>query len=395
MDRRILVKEFTGTLALSLGRSELKSIGKIQSDQVLLLSKATRSNNYNNNNNNIINDDFQNGGWIRTATTRSINTRQDNMNVVSLIKAVADLPCLGILGEANLAEVEGNFQPNDFYRVLGVPSPQPGAIWILYEYAGLSTIQAYSVPGEIRRNAIPVQRNFFGAIVQPKPLPPWNERANFVVNGIMKQTIDAVAMMHESGIVHRSIGRTSIIISNKSLDKREAASPMNTAISQLRIKLSDFGFSGFFEASTQDEEFCVRARSFGLNFRKGDNNVLTTNFAIAEDMHALGFVFLGLLLTSLAEIPSKDYKMPDTDEDTLQRLLGVIFEKDIDQFREYVDAEDIWSNLVELLDKNDRAGWKVLETLVLAREKVAQTKNTSQMFTIRGLLANSFFLHNS
>jgi len=58
--------------------------------------------------------------------------------------------------------------------------------------------------------------------------------------------------------------------------------------------------------------------------------------------------------------------MPATDEDTLQRLLGEIFDKDFEQFREYVEAEDIWSNLVQLLDESDGSGWKVLETLVLA-----------------------------
>ena len=175
------------------------------------------------------------------------------------------------------------------------------------------------------------------------------------------------------------------------MDKRDAISPFNTMVARLRIKLADFGFSGLYEQSTSSEEFCTRARSFGLNFRKGDNNIATTNFAIAEDMHSIGFVFLGLLLTSLAEVPNPNYQMPATDDDTLQRLLGEIFDKDIDQFREYVEAEDIWSSLVALLDENNRAGWKILETLVLAREKAAQKKDTDQIFTIRGILTSPFF----
>ena len=56
-----------------------------------------------------------------------------------------------------------------------------------------------------------------------------------------------------------------------------------------------------------------------------------------------------------------------------------------------MEAEDIWSKLVALLDENDGAGWKVLETLVLAREKAAKNKDTSQLFSIRGLLSNPFF----
>jgi hypothetical protein len=299
------------------------------------------------------------------------------------------------------------------------PPPKSDAVWLVYEYAGLSTIQAYAEPAQIRRAKLPPQKGFFGNMVQPPNLPPWNDRANYVVNGIMKNSILALAALHDAGTVHRrfvqskldgffvisvllahipiffgmclSIGRTSFIISSKSMDKRDAISPFNVMTYNLRMKLSDFGFSGSYSSSTDNEEFCARARSFGLSFRQGDNNIATMNFAIAEDMHALGFVFLGLLLTSLAELPNDLYKMPNTDEDTLQRLLGEIFDKDFEQFREYVEAEDIWSSLVNFLDKNEGAGWKVLETLLLAREKAAKNKDTSQLFTVRGLLASPFF----
>jgi serine/threonine protein kinase len=293
-------------------------------------------------------------------------------------------------GEVNLAELDGSMGPNEFYRAVGVPPPKPDAVWLVYEYAGLSTIQAYAVPGELRRARLPPKRGFFGNVVAPPPLPAWRDRANYVVNGIMKGAILAIAKLHESGLVHRSIGRTSFILSTKAMDKREATSPYTTSISTLQIKLADFGFSGLFDQSTASEEFCTRARSFGLNFRKNDNNCATANFAIAEDMHAVGFVFLGLLMTSLAE-PKDPRQMPATDEDTLQRLLGEIFDKDFDQFREYLEADEIWSSLVALLDENDSAGWKVLETLVLAREKAAKNKDTDQLFTIRGLLSNPFF----
>ena len=296
-------------------------------------------------------------------------------------------------GEVNLSELDGNLEPNEFYRAMGVTPPQPGSVWVVYEYVGLSTVQAYAVPAELRLARLPPKKGFFGNIITPQ-LPPWKERANYVVKGIMKDAIAALATVHESGMVHGSIGRASIILSSKDMDKTTAISPMSTMISKLRVKLSDFSFTKPFEQSTTNDEFCTRARSFGLNFRKGDNNVLTTNFAIAEDMHAIGFVFLGLLLTTLAVLPkpvASTYQMPATDEDTLQRLLGDIFDKDMKQFREFVLEEDIWLDLVTLLDENDKSGWRVLETLVLAREKAAKNKDTDQLFTIRGLLSSPFF----
>ena len=207
----------------------------------------------------------------------------------------------------------------------------------------------------------------------------------------MKGALVALADIHDNGIAHRSIGRSSFVLTSPNQDKREPSIIYFTRSSGLVVKLADFGFSGLLEESAYDDEFIARARTFGFSFRKGDTSLAVTNFAMAEDLHALGFVFLGLLLSVLAELPSAQTPMPATDEDTLQRLLGEIFEKDISQFREYVEAEEVWSNLVELLDENDGAGWNLLETLFKAREKAAENKNNLMIITARGLLSNPMF----
>jgi serine/threonine protein kinase len=371
LDRRILVKEFTGELALQLAQAELDAVSTLQSQ---LVNKADEQD------------------WFQAASSRSVMARKDHSNVAQLTQKLAQCPYLGILGEVNLAEMEGSMQPNEFYRALGVPPPKAEAVWIVYEYAGLSTIQSYCQPALIRRSQLPIQRGFFGNPVQPPQLPAWRDRANYVVKGIIKKSIEALATLHENGFVHRSIGRSSIVLSSKAQDKREAVSPFATQISNLVVKLTNFGFAGPYEGCAKDEDFRLRARTFGFRFERSDNNVATANFAIAEDMHALGFVVLGLLLTSLAELPTIDTPMPNTDEDSLQRLLGDIFDKDVKgQFREYVEAEDVWSNLVDYLDEKNGAGWTVLETLMLARETAAKNKDTMQLFTVRGLLNNPLF----
>jgi hypothetical protein len=183
-----------------------------------------------------------------------------------------------------------------------------------------------------------------------------------------------------------------LVLTTPSQDKREASSIYTTRVSALSVKLSDFGFAGLLQDSCQDQEFLMRARAFGLSFRQGDTSSLAaTNFAISEDLHALGFVFLGLLLVTLAELPTADTPMPPTDEDTLQKLLTEIFANDFQAFRDYVQAEDIWSNLVELLDEKNGAGWSILETLFTAREKTVENKNSLNLMTARGLLSNPFF----
>ena len=97
----------------------------------------------------------------------------------------------------------------------------------------------------------------------------------------MKGAIEALADLHESGIVHRSIGRSSVILTSSTQDKAEPSSVYATQPDLLSIKLADFGFSGLLEESTYDDEFLLRARSFGLSFRKGDTSSLAaTNFAV-------------------------------------------------------------------------------------------------------------------
>jgi len=201
----------------------------------------------------------------------------------------------------------------------------------------------------------------------------------------MKQALQATALAHESGIAHRSIGRSSLLMGAKGQDKTIASSVYTVDAGQLVMKLADFGFSGMFELSTYDEEFVQRARTYGLAFGKGKMSDEVKDFCQAEDLHALGLVFVALLLTSLAEVDGVRANLPATDEDTLQRLMSDIFDKDIMQFREYVEAEDIWDNVVDMMDR--LRGWELLSDLCFAREQVKNGKIT----TARDLLDSPFF----
>lgn len=366
LDARILLKEFSGRLALDLARAELESIAKLQS----LLLKEEKS-------------------MVSTALARTSLQRQDDANLAKLLTLLQSAPYCGILGEVNIVELleeDADFDKNEWYRAFSVPPPKAGSIWIVYEYAGLATVtSAYNVPASVRVARLPPQRGLFGSIVAPPALPPFSERARYIRMGIVKQALEAVATLHEAGIAHRSIGKSSVIIGSVALDKNEASSPYSTNLARIRVKLADFGFSGAFQESTNDEGFRSRAKTFGFNFLPGESSAATTGYAMAEDLHALGFVVLAMLLSALAEVPYPEYKLPDTDEDTLQRLLTDIFDKDMNQFRDYVEAEEIWSSLVRLLDEKD--GWKFLESLLFARERAAQD---GEMLTARGLLSSPF-----
>jgi len=129
-------------------------------------------------------------------------------------------------------------------------------------------------------------------------------------------------------------------------------------------------------------------------------------------------VFLGLLLGALAEPPivpsdpksktdSKRKKqdaivpgfvMPDTSEERLQAVLTDIFGNDIEGFRDYVEAEKLWTKVVELLDGNNNAGWDLIEAMVFARERCSKSNgggvgdgSKSAFRTARDLLSSPFF----
>eukprot|EP00957_Ditylum_brightwellii_P110900 8458801-Ditylum_brightwellii.AAC.1 len=69
--------------------------------------------------------------------------------------------------------------PNEWYRALKVPPPKPNSIWIVYEYAGFSTLTNYAQPAISRLNNVPPRKGIFGNVIPPEPLPPFRERANY------------------------------------------------------------------------------------------------------------------------------------------------------------------------------------------------------------------------
>ena len=383
LDARVMLKEFSGDSAITLAKAELSTISKMQSNFCSDLDGARE------------------GDWTSSASMRFIegrvngSTKEDDENLLKWMEVLSTkgTPYIGVLGELNLLEffedTESNAK-NEWYNALGVKPPQPGSLWLVYEYVGLSTMARYAQPALKRWFNLPPQRGFWGKPTSPPPLPAWKERARYVKT-MMKGCLQGLVTIHDSGFTHGSLGRNSIIISSVGQDKQEASSPLATVPQRLRIKLGDFGFSNRIVDASNDDDFRKRARAFDLNIMEGASILESKSFAIAEDLHALGFVFIGLLLSSLAEIPRQEYAMPPTDEDSLQRLMSDIFDQDMDEFRDYCEAEDIWSNVVNLLDENEGAGWRLLEQMCFARENVIDNLNSGQILTAEGIISSPFF----
>jgi len=438
MDNRILIKEFNLDESMTnmankdesgdtfrmkeLVNNEIQSITLLQT-KLLLKSSFWKEDEK---------QAIKNGQWMTTASQRYTmtkikngSTREDDSNLMRLFEILSmlegqggrgfqlpgpftsgkassqqtldrSLPMVGILGQLELQDfilddsIEATQSWNQMFGKLDPPRPKQ-SIWVVYDYPGYSSLETYERPSLLRWVNLPMQKGFWGNPVPPPPLPAWKDRARYVIHGILKGSLEALAIIHEHELAHRSIGKQSILLSTFGTDKLEASSPLTVKVETVKIQFVDFGFSGPIQ-DTKDSSLRSRARAFNVYADGGSLSPIDAiNFSIAEDLHALGFVFIAVLLTSLADIPQANYRLPPTDEDSLQRLLTDIFDKNMDEFREYCDAEEVWNKVVLLLDENDKAGWELLKAMCFARERVADGRFNGQVTTARGLLSSPLF----
>lgn len=410
LDPRVLIKEYSGDEALALAQAEKMGLGRLQSSWL----KKILERSANKNNKELLKQ-MEDGEWIELAQRRYVDgltntqTRKDDENLITFLELAlsqrAQFACL--LGELNLNDYydDDTVDPNAWYKSLSVKPPMPGSVWLVFDYHGLNTAASYAVPSMIQRSKLPPKRGIFGGVVEPPALPPFYERARYMVQGVLKGMLTAVSTAHDAGIVHRSIGRNSFVLSSIGQDKREGTSPYAVVISRLRVILSDWGFSALAADAAKEKESGVRSQMFGIpgvdsyenQVAVNDRiNMAATEFAKAEDLNALGFVFLGMLFTTLAEPATLTSPIPASDDDTLQRLFSEIFEKDMEQFRDYCANEEVWGSVVELLDKEDGAGWDLLGSLLLSRERLRdwykQDDRGIEVVSATGLISHPFFL---
>lgn len=402
LDSRVWIKEYTGEVALRLARSEKKGLGRLQSSW---LQRCLEGGNRD------LLRRMEDGEWVDLAQRRYVDgltntlTNKDDENLLSLLEMLSSRKAqfAALLGELNLNDYWDDQNPNEWYKALGTKPPQPGSVWLVFDYQGISTAATYCVPAVIQRSKLPPKRGPFGGVVEAPRLPPFNERSRYMVQGVLRGMLSAVASAHEAGIVHRSLGRNSFILSSVGQDKREATSPYAVVIPRLRVILSDWGFSATLQEAVQEKELGVRSKLFGIpavdsyeNQRSNDDriDVAAGQFAMAEDLNALGFVYLGLLFATLANPATLSAPMPPTDDDSWQRLFSDIFNKDMGAFRDYCTNEDVWDEVVELLDREEGAGWNLLGELLLARERLGEafTEDEERQFgSAKDLLEHPFF----
>jgi len=182
-----------------------------------------------------------------------------------------------------------------------------------------------------------------------------------------RAALRAVVWCHGAGIAHRSLGGgSSVYLSGE--QRREASSPLASfgwggasaaAARDPTAMLSDFAFAS--PLSANDPDVLRRAARFDV-----EGPLSLASFAVAEDLHALGWLFAELVLGGMATDAS-------CDQVALRRVAEDVFENQLtgEGFREYADAEPVWRPGVALLDEDDGAGWQLLDTMINARGRAA------------------------
>ncbi|GMH93847.1 hypothetical protein TL16_g12738, partial [Triparma laevis f. inornata] len=135
-------------------------------------------------------------------------------------------------------------------------------------------------------------------------LPTLEERKRYMVEGVMRKSLQALGMLHKLDVAHRSLGADSIVLTSENAEEdlrnfgAEVSSLYGCNVDALRIVFTDLGFAGKISESYRDAEFCSRASGYGLKL-SGSSSIGLTSFAIAEDLHALGVVFLDILFNGV------------------------------------------------------------------------------------------------
>ncbi|GAB4823864.1 hypothetical protein N2152v2_010910 [Parachlorella kessleri] len=233
--------------------------------------------------------------------------------------------------------------------------PLESTVWVVMKWEGLTPVALYpSSPQQ--------QRSGFGMLFGERD-SPFRDRIH-MLRCICRASLAALAYCHDRGVVHGSLGSGSILLST--FEDAEA--------DQLIVKLDNFGFArrivpaGVSPTSSMDgtEGSSVLVPQPNL----GEETPLA--MGQKQDLRALAIVLLECLLSSLAEGgPS-----PATSAEAIERVLGEVFQWDVNEFRQYCANEPDWGTAAAFLDDENKAGWLLIEALVHGRAPASLLKES-------------------
>lgn len=224
--------------------------------------------------------------------------------------------------------------------------PAPDTPFLVFNWEGLKTGLTLAAPPPSKTE----EPTWLQSIFYPNKT---GDKSNYL-RTFTSSSLSALSFLHsQAGLVHRSVGLASIMVNTVQWNQA----------SFLDVKLRDLGFAKTVSALAQGAEL-ERARR---------NEAFTpaeiAAFYFAEDIYALGYALLEVVFSVFSEQP--------VTQDTFKKLFEDTFSLGMDEIRQYCSQDPEWGDAVAFLDEKDRSGWKLLLSMLRAKQDFKTTSLSS------------------
>jgi len=223
-------------------------------------------------------------------------------------------------------------------------------VWVVSKWEANAPLSLY--PGAQQTSGLGLGR-LFGAEKQAL------ESRKKMVRSIASGMLGAVAFCHDRFVAHGSLGSGTFLLSTFN-DQDNA---------RLIVKLDSFGFA----------KLGSRAATCSQIKKNHQKRLLRPDVdfeeALQSDKRRLGIIFLECALSAFQQGGPTEI----SSADAIERVLGEVYNWDIDSYKQYCAGEDCWVTALSFLDESH--GWDLAEILVSGNSSVTNIRANHPFFT--------------
>lgn len=239
--------------------------------------------------------------------------------------------------------------------IIADPSVQFSAnadtIWLVQKWENMAPLALY--PSTQQVSGLGLGRLFGGNAR--------SQRDRFrMLRSISAGAVRALGFVHDRGVIHGSIGSGSLLLSTFS----------DSDSARLVVKIDNFGFArrvvvpGSTKAGKAGSSEPLYPAPFPVPSAADDSPLALGH---RGDRRQLAVVLLECFLGALSEAGPSDA----TTAEAVQRVLGDVFEWDVERYRQYIENEPEWGAVKEFLSADENAGWELIAQMVQGKSSAS------------------------
>ena len=222
-------------------------------------------------------------------------------------------------------------------------------VWVVSKWEANAPLSLY--PSAQQTSGLGLGR-LFGAEKQAL------ENRKKMVRSIASGMMEAVAFCHDRFVAHGSLGSGTFLLST--FNDQDSA--------RLLVKLDSFGFA----------KLGARAASCSQIKKLDQKRLLRPDAgfeeALQSDKRRLGVIFLECALSAFQHGGPTEI----SSADAIERVLGEVYNWDIDSYKQYCTGEDCWETALSFLEESH--GWDLAEILVSGNASVSNIRANHPFF---------------